>query len=148
MDRSRRRCLVAAGLVGYPLAVAVLAALKQTSLNRWLILAVFLDLVGLSAMAMILIYRLARGRMGAARTVRLDERERALCEQAYVLSHQLLAAILVLAVLGSEGYLAAGNQVRVNGNFFLPVLMWVVVYLPALPSMMLAWIEPTALADA
>ena len=66
LPRARRRTLVAVALAGYPVAVAVLAALKHTSLNRWLILAVF-PLLLLPTLATLGVgYRYAEGASTAA----------------------------------------------------------------------------------
>jgi hypothetical protein len=147
LPRSRRRLLVAVALAGYPVAVAVLVALKHTALNRWLILALFL-LVLLPTVATLLVgYRYARGRIDGHRA-RLDERDLALRQQAYALSHRVLAAILVVVTAATEIYLTSGNTLRFDANTFWPVAMWVILYIPALPSLMLAWIETDQPADA
>ena len=147
LPRSRRRTLVTIALAGYPVAVAVLAALKQTSLNRWLILTLFL-LVLLPTVATLAVgYRYARGRIDGRRA-RLDERDLALRQQAYALSHRVLTVILIAATAITEIYLTSGNTLQLDANTFWPAAMWVIVYLPALPSLMLAWIETDQPADA
>ena len=147
LPRSRRRALVVVAQAGYPEAVAALAALKHTSLNRWLILALFLLLL-LPTLATLLVgYRYARGRIDGRRA-RLDERDLALRQQAYALSHHVLTAILIAATAITEIYLTSGNNLQFDANSFWLVAMWVIVYLPALPSLMLAWIETDQPADA
>jgi hypothetical protein len=147
LPQSRRRTLVAVALAGYPLAVAALAALKHTSLNRWVILALFLLLLLPTLATLAISYRYARGRTGGRRA-RLDERDLALAQQAYALSHRVLAAILIAATAITEIYLTSGNTLQLDATTFWPVAMWVIVYLPALPSLMLAWIETDQPADA
>ena len=147
LPRSRRRLLVAIALAGYPLAVAALAGLKHTSLNRWLILAVFLLLLVPTLATLGVGYRYARGRIDG-RCARLDERDLALRQQAYALSHRVLAAILIAATAITEIYLTSGNTLRLDASTFWPAAMWVIVYIPALPSLMLAWIETDLPADA
>ena len=148
LQRSRRRTLVAVALAGYPMAVAVLAALRHTGLNRWLILALFLVLLLPTLVTLFVSYRYARGRIDG-RAARLDERDLALRQQAYALSHRVLAAILIAVTAVTEIYLTSGNTLRLDANTFWPAAVWVIVYLPALPSLMLAWIEETdQLADA
>ena len=147
LPRSRRRLLVAVALAGYPVAVAALAGLKHTSLNRWLILALFLVLLLPTLIALFVGYRYARGRIDGRRA-RLDERDLALRQQAYALSHRVLAATLIAATAITEIYLTSGNTLQLDANTFLPAAMWVIVYLPALPSLMLAWIETDQPADA
>ena len=147
LPRSRRRALVVVALAGYPVAVAALVALKHTSLNRWLILAVYLLLLLPTLAAVFVSIRYARGRIDG-RCARLDERDLALRQQAYALSHRVLATILIAATAITEIYLTSGNTLRLDANTFVPVLMWVIVYIPALPSLMLAWIETDQPADA
>jgi hypothetical protein len=147
LPRSRRRALVAIALAGYPVAVAALAGLKHASLNRWFVLAVFLLLLLPTLATLTVSYRYARGRMGGRRA-RLDERDLSLRQQAYALSHQVLAALLIAATAITEIYLTSGNTLRLDATNFWPAAMWVIVYLPALPSLMLAWIETDQPADA
>jgi len=146
LPRSRRRTLVAIALAGYPVAVAVLAALKHTSLNPWLILALYLLLLLPTLATLAVSIRYARGRIDG-RCARLDERDLALRQQAYALSHRVLAAILVTATAATEIYLTSGNTLQLDANTFWPATMWVIVYIPALPSLMLAWIETDQPAD-
>lgn len=146
LPRSMRRLLVAAALIGYPAAVAVLVGLKHTSLNRWLILALFLVLVLAIAVLVLVGYAYARGRI-EGRGTRLDERDLALRQQAYALSHRILAAFLIAGAAALTIYLTNGNTLRVDANSFWPAVMWVVVYIPALPALMLAWIETDQPAD-
>lgn len=147
LPRIPRRGIVAMGLLGYPLAFGGVVALRRSGLSRWLILAIFLVVIALTLAALVAAYGYARGRIDG-RGVRVDERDQALRQQAYASGHRVLAAIVILTVLLVEGYLATGHTVRVNGNTFLPALVWVSVYIPALPTLMLTWIEPSAPADA
>ena len=146
LPRSTRRLLVAAALLCYPVAVAVLVGLKHTSLSRWLILAAFLVLVLATAVLVTVGYVYARGRI-EGRCARLDERDLALRQQAYALSHRFLAVILISATAAIAIYLTNGNTLRIDANSFLPAVMWVVVYIPAMPALMLAWIETDQPAD-
>jgi hypothetical protein len=139
--------MVVVALVGYPLAVAALVGLKHIGLDRWLILAVFLMALLPTVAALLVSYRYARGRIDG-RHARLDERDLALRQQAYALSHRVLATILILAAAVTVIYLTSGNVLRLDANNVLPATMWVIVYIPALPSMMLAWIETGQPADA
>ena len=147
LPRSRRRLVVAVALAGYPAAVAVLAGLKHTSLNPWLILALFLLVLLPAGVALAVGYRYARGRIDG-RAARLDERDLALRQQAYALSHRVLAAILIAVTAVTEIYLTSGNTLQLDASTFWPATMWVIVYIPALPSLMLAWIEADQPADA
>lgn len=138
--------LVAGALLGYPVAVAALIGLKHTGLNRWLILSVFLILVLAIAVLVTVGYVYARGRI-EGRRVRLDERDLALRQEAYALSHRILAVFLTAATAAITIYVTSGNTLRLDANSFLPALMWVIVYIPALPALMLTWIETDQPAD-
>ena len=140
LPRSRRRMLVAVALAGYPAAVAVLAGLKHTSLNRGLILAMFLVLLLPTLATLVVGYCYARGRIDG-RAARLDERDLVLRQQSYALSHRVLAVILIAVAAVTEVYLTSGNTLRLDANSVAPAMLWVIVYIPALPSLMLAWIE-------
>jgi hypothetical protein len=146
LPRSRRRLLVAVALVGYPVAAGLLAGLKHTNMNRWLILAIFLLALVPTVATLLVGYRYARGRIDG-RHAQLDERDLALRQQAYALSHRVLAVVLVAATAITEIYLTSGNTLRFDANTFWPVTAWVIVYIPALPSLMLAWIETDQPAD-
>src|SRR5215467_2162889 len=123
LPRSQRRTLVAVALAGYPVAAAVLAALKHTSLNRWLILALYLLLLLPTVATLAVSIRYARGRIDG-RCARLDERDLALRQQAYALSHRVLAAILIAATAATEIYLTSGgNTLRLDANTFWPAAM-------------------------
>jgi hypothetical protein len=147
LPRSRRRVLVAVALASYPVAMAVLVGLKHTGLNRWFVLATFLLLLLPTLAGLAVGYRYARGRIDSRRA-RLDERDLALRQQAYALAHRVLAVILIVAAAITEIYLTSGNTLRLDANTIWPALMWVILYIPAFPSLMLAWIETDQPADA
>ncbi|HEY2078463.1 MAG TPA: hypothetical protein VGH53_19205 [Streptosporangiaceae bacterium] len=147
LPRSRRRLLVTFALTGYPVAVAVLAGLKHTSLNRWLIVAIFLALLLPTLASLCVGYWYARGRIDGRRA-RLDERDLVLRQQSYALSHRVLAAVLIVAAAITEVYLTSGNTLRLDANTVVPAMLWVIVYIPALPSLMLGWIETDQPAEA
>lgn len=146
MPRPRRRAVVAIGLAGYPLAVALLIALKDAGLNRFVTLAVFLAAALVSAAAVLVGYGYARGRIDGRG--RLDERDLSLRQQAYAASHRVLAVILIVVAAVTEVYVTSGHALRLDSGTILPALMWVIVYIPALPALMLSWIEKDLPADA
>jgi hypothetical protein len=116
-------------------------------LNRWLVLTLFLLLLIPALTTLTVGYCYARGRIDGRRA-RLDERDLGLRQQAYALSHRVLTVILIAATAITEIYLTSGNTLRLDANTFWPAAIWVIVYLPALPSLMLAWIETDRPADA
>jgi hypothetical protein len=146
MPRSPRRAWVLTGLVGYPAAYGVLAVLKGTALPAGLVLTVFLLIIAATVVALWVSYVYARGRIDGRR-VRLAEWDRHLAVRVYALSNRVLAVVLLAAAAAVEIYLTTGNVITVDAADFLPVLMWVILYVPALPVLMLAWIEPELPAD-
>jgi hypothetical protein len=93
------------------------------------------------------VYGYGRCRPDCRRRAGLDERDRALVGQAYVASHRVLTWVLLVATLGVVGYLSNGNVLTLDAANATPAVLWIVVYLPALPTLMLAWIEPDPVAD-
>lgn len=146
LEQPRRRLIVLGALGGYPAAVLVLVALKHTALNKWGILAVFGLLMVFTVAALTVAYGYARGRIDGRKAL-LDERDLEMREHAYAVAHRFLAAVLIGATAAVEVYLTNGNTLHLNANDTLPVMMWVVVYVPVLPSLMLAWSEPTQPVD-
>ena len=147
LPRVRRPPLVIAALAGYPLAAAVLLALKRTGLPPGLVLAGFLVvLVVLVIGPLTVLYRYTRGRIDG-RGAQLDERQLSLTVQAYAAAHRVLTGILIAAALAVAIYLAGGRTVTLDAVTATPALLWVIVYLPALPMLMLSWIEAEPPAD-
>jgi len=148
LPRAPRRAWVLAALVGYPAAYGTLAALKGTTLPAGWVLTVFLMIIAGTVGALWVSYVYARGRLDGRRGVHLDERDRHLTVRSYALAHRVLATALLAAVIVVQLYLTTGQVITVDAATFLPVLMWVVLYVPALTVLMLAWIEPEPPADA
>ena len=146
LQQPRRKLIVLGALVGYPAAVLILVALKHTALNKWVILAVFGLLMLFTVSALLMAYGYARGRIDG-RKAHLDERDLEIREHAYAVAHRFLAAVLIGATAAVEVYLTNGNTLHLHANATLPVMMWVIVYVPALPALMLSWIEPTQPVD-
>jgi uncharacterized membrane protein len=106
----------------------------------------FLLMIAATVTALGVSYVYARGRFDG-RGVRLDERERHLSMRAYALSHRALALALLAAMAAVDMYLTNGNMMIVDAANFLPMMLWMILYVPALPVLMLAWIEPGLPAD-
>ena len=78
----------------------------------------------------------------------LDERERQLRDRAWILSYQVLSAVVlgVVIVLGIL-VLGVGRPVTLDAGLVNAMVLCVAVLLPVLPSAALAWIEPDAPAE-
>jgi hypothetical protein len=74
----------------------------------------------------------------------LDERQRNLAVQARALSYGLLLAFIVAIAAGWALYVTTVGPVVLGPELLLPVAIVVGVYLPVLPSAVLAWVEPDA----
>ena len=132
--------LVGAGIVvGYPLGAALMA--PDGSLP---IAIIPLHLVGL--FAALALFADGRGQMTADVTARLDERERALRDKAYVTTHLIMALLLFAACLWTklarlvDGWMPGPAQA-------VELLTAFVLLFMAMPGMILAWREQPADAE-
>ena len=148
LPRSPRRAWVLAALLGYPAAYGVLAVLKGTALPSGWVLGVFLLMILGTAVALWVSYTYTRCRVDGRRGVHLDERDRYLIIRAYALSHRVLAVVLLAVIAAVAVYLTSGHTIALDAANFVPLMLWVVLYVPALPVLMLAWIEPELPVDA
>jgi len=74
----------------------------------------------------------------------LDERQRDLAVRARALSYGVLFAFIVAIAGAWAVYVTTVGPVVLGAELLLPVAIVVGVYLPVLPSAVLAWIEPDA----
>lgn len=132
--------LVGAGIVvGYPLGALLMAPDGTLPM-----LIMPLHLVGLVA-ALVLFFD-GRGQMTADVTARLDERERALRDKAYVTTHLIMALLLFAACLWIklarlvDGWMPGPAQA-------VELLTAFVLLFMAMPGMILAWREQPADAE-
>jgi hypothetical protein len=146
LSRRARRVVVIATFIAYPamyIGYAFLArsgALPPVS-QLWAPVAIVLMFGFVVGVAVI--YAVTRSRAEPSFSD-LDERQRDLAVRARALSYGvLLTFIVALAGLWAVGVTIAG-PLTLGPEWLLPVAIVVGVYLPVLPSAVLAWIEPDA----
>ena len=146
MPRRTRRLVVLGTFVAWPLlsvGYALLSragALPAVSL-LWAPIAILL-LVGF-AIGVFVIYGVTRNRAEPEAT-ELDERQRDLAVRARALSYTGVL-VCVVALAGAWAvYVTTIGPFTLGAGWLLTVAIVVGVYLPILPSAVLAWIEPDA----
>ena len=95
-----------------------------------------------------MLYRYVRGRADMPGSG-LDERQRQLRDRAWILSYQVLAAVVVV-VIGAAvviPVLGFGRPVTVDASLATAVALCLGVLLPLLPAAALAWLEPDPIED-
>jgi hypothetical protein len=146
MPRRTRRLIVLATFVAWPLIsigyglLSRAGALPAMSL-LWAPFAILL-LFGF-AFGVFVIYAMTRNRAEPA-AIELDERQRDLAVRARALSYSVLLAFTVAIAGAWAVYVTTVGPVMLGAEWLLSVAIVVGVYLPILPSAVLAWIEPDA----
>jgi hypothetical protein len=146
MRQRSRRITVVAAFAGYPLlfiGYSTIVATGMLSNTIWAPIAIALfaiTLVGVFA-----IYGYGQGRMNERD--RLDERQRAMVDQALVASYGALTTLIV-AISGILALsLSFAGPIVLDMGVLTPWLIAIGLYVPFLPFAALAWIEPDAQAD-
>jgi hypothetical protein len=149
MPRRARRLVVLGTFIAYPLLYVGFAVLARSGdvppvSQLWppvAIVLMFGFMVGIVA-----IYAMTRSRAEPT-AAELDERQRDLAVRARALSYGvLLTAIVAIAGLWAV-YVTLVGPVTIGPEWLIPVAIVAGVYLPVLPSAVLAWIEPDAPPD-
>ena len=141
-----RRLVVLGTFVAWPLLNVGYALLSRTGALPavsllWAPIAILL-LFGF-ALGVFVIYAVTRNR-AEPQASELDERQRDLAVRARALSYSVLL-VFILAVAGAWAiYVTTVGPVTLGAEWLLTVAIVVGVYLPVLPSAVLAWIEPDA----
>jgi hypothetical protein len=145
--RSTRRLLILAAFLGYPLLLVGYANLVPTRrIDALYWAAIATVLASASAIGLAAIYLFVRDRAQLTSN-RLDERELALTSRAHVLSYGVLSVVVVVLVAALALVLSFGGPVTLRMEDLSPWIIAIGVFLPALPSAVLAWIEPDVMDD-
>lgn len=141
-----RRLIVLGTFVAYPLVYLGYAVLSRTGALPpvsllWAPIAIVL-MFGFAA-GLFAIYAITRNR-AEPESAELDERQHELAVQARALSYGVLLAFIVAIAAAWAVYVTTVGPVTLGADLLLPVAIVVGVYLPVLPSAVLAWIEPDA----
>ncbi len=144
--RRTRRLLVLESFLGYPLLVAgytFLVLTDRVSVALWAPVAI--ALMALSLIGVAMIYQWARPRTEPA--ARLDERQRAMLDRAHVIAYGVLGTV-VIVLSGALALVAAfDGPIVVTMEGLTPFLIALGLYLPILPSAILAWTERDPVTD-
>jgi hypothetical protein len=149
MPRRVRRLVVLGTFVAYPALYAGYAILSWGGtlpvVNQlWAPVAILL-MFGFVA-GIVMIYAVTRSRAEPT-APELDERQRDLAVRARSLSYGVLLTFIVAMAGLWAVYVTTVGPVSVGGEWLISVAIIVGVYLPMLPSAVLAWIEPDAPAE-
>jgi len=104
-------------------------------------------LVGVTAVGTLVLYRFVRNRADLPGHG-LDERQRRLRDQAWVMSYQVLS-LVVIAGLSFVGILVLGfgRELTIDAPIANALVLSVATLVPLLPVAALAWVEPDAPVD-
>ena len=148
MSRRTRRIVAVVTLLGLPAMFAWSTFWLGTTVPSLLWGPVSFVLIGMTIVGSFVLYRYVRDRAGMPGR-RLDERERALRDRAWILSYQVLSAVVVAgAVITGLTVFGFGRPVTLDGGLVNALVLCVGVLLPVLPAAALAWIEPDAVEEA
>ena len=147
LSRRSRRIIAAATLFGLPAMFAWSTFMAGTSVPSVVWGPVTFLLIGITLVGSLVLYRFVQHRAdmpGAG----LDERERQLRDQAWILSYEILAVVVVAAVaIAAVAVLGFGRPIVIDANLMSAVAISVGVLLPLLPAAALAAIEPDPPAE-
>jgi hypothetical protein len=148
LSQRTRRVFAVATLLGLPAMFAWSSFWMSTSVPNVVWGPISFVLIGMTVVGAFVLYRFVRDRADMP-GARLDERERLLRDRAWILSYQVLSAVVVLAVVvvGIPVFVF-GRTVTVDAGLVNILALSVGVLLPVLPAACLAWIEPDSTADA
>lgn len=146
LSRRDRRLLVLATLVGFPGMYLWAWLMQGTSVSPLLWGPFAFVLLGLTIVAGTIIWIWTRNRTDL-RNTSLDERERRMRDRVYVLSYQVLGVALGLILTPVAIFAAFGSVLTIDFGLMVPFIVGGSIYYPALPSLVLAWIDPDPLAE-
>ena len=148
LPQRSRRVVAAATLLGLPAMYAWSSFWMGTPVPSVLWGPISFVLIGVTLVGAVILYRYARDRADL-RDDRLDERERQLRDRAWILSYQVLSAVVVAVVAAvALPVLVFGSPVLIDAGLATAAAICLGVLLPALPAAALAWLEPDAPEDA
>ena len=144
--RRTRRIWVVDTFLGYPLLnVGYLVLVQPGRLPQPIWAPIAIVLFGATLIGVFAIYGYARDR--ASMDADLDERERLIRDQAWIRAYGFLSTVVVLAVGLLVVVAATAGPVTLGMDVLGPIAVGLGLYLPILPSAMLAWSEPDLVPD-
>jgi hypothetical protein len=147
LSRRSRRLIAAATLVGLPAMYLWSTVLSTTSVPKLIYGMVTFLLIGTTLVGSLVLYRFIQHRADMPGTG-LDERQRQMRDQAWILSYQILAGVVVAGVaVAAIPVLGFGQTIKLDGNLVGAAAISIGVLLPILPVAALAAIEPDEPAE-
>jgi len=147
LPRRTRRVVAVATLLGMPAAFAWSSYWLTTSVSTVLWGPITFVLFGVTLWGAIVLYAYVRRRADLPGP-ELDERQRSLRDQAWILSYQVLSTVVIVGV----AYAALqvwlfGHPITIDADLANALVLSNAVLLPVLPAAALAWIEPDPIAE-
>jgi hypothetical protein len=145
-SRRTRRIWVVLAFLGFPLVNVGYAALVEPGwLSRTIWAPIVIVLFGATLVGVFAIYGYARDK--ASMDADLDEREQRIRDQAWIHAYGFLATVVVAVVAIIALITSTSGPVTIGMEVIGPVGISLALYLPILPSAMLAWTEPDVVGD-
>jgi hypothetical protein len=147
LPQRSRRVFAVVTLLGLPAAFAWSSYWLTTSVSNLLWGPITFALFGATFLGAVVLYAYVRRRADLPGP-ELDERQRSLRDQAWILSYQVLSTVVIVAVAFAalQAWLF-GHPVTIDADLANALVLSNAVLLPVLPAAALAWIEPDAIAE-
>lgn len=147
LSQGARRVIAVLTMVGLPAMYVWSGYWLGTSVPALIWGPVSFVLIGFTAAGSLILYRFVRDRADP-QSDHLDERQRQLRDQAYVLSYGVLSTVVVAVIaIPAVLVLGFGRTVMLDPTIVTAVALVVGTLIPVLPFAMLAWLEPDVLGD-
>ncbi len=147
LSQRSRRIIAVATLLGMPAAFAWSTYWLTTGVTNLLWGPITFVLFGATIWGAVMLYAFVRRRADLP-APDLDERQRHLRDQAWILSYQVLSTVVILGVAwaGLAVWLF-DKPVTIDAGLANALVLSIAVLLPVLPTAALAWIEPDPIAE-
>ncbi len=147
LPQRTRRVTAVVTLLGMPAAFAWSSYWLTTSVTNLLWGPITFVLFGATIWGAIVLYAYVRRRADLPGPG-LDERQRSLRDQAWILSYQVLSTVVIfgIAYAALQVWLF-GHPVTIDADLANALVLSNAVLLPVLPTAALAWIEPDPIAE-
>jgi uncharacterized membrane protein len=147
LSQRSRRLIAIATLLGMPVAFGWSTYWLTTSVTNLLWGPVMFVLFGATLVGAALLYAYVRRRADLPDRG-LDERQRQLRDQAWILAYQVLSTVVILGVAwaGLAVWLF-DKPITIDAGLANVLVLSIGVLLPVLPAAALAWIEPDRIVE-
>lgn len=148
LSQRTRRVIAVATLIGLPAMYAWSSFWLTTPISTVVWGPVSFLLIGATVVGAFVLYRFVRDR-AEMRGQGLDERQRHLRDQAYVLSYVVLSTVVIAVVAAiAVRVMGFGHDITLDGTMASAIAITIGTLIPLLPIAALAWLEPDAPEEA